>query len=582
MRDCRPLTRRSGIGAERGNRGTHELGQFADSAIAEDRGRRHGDAILFAHIGDDLHRRQRTPAEVVEEVAVEIDVAVLPEALAPFIENERLDLVGRRIRRVLRLLHQRPELLRVDFAGVRVTGKGIEQGDRPRDEIIVDRAMKSGLEDSFLNGRAFHRRADGPAGAAYMDHHARRAGAGRADRPLDLRGRKVHAAGRDRIGDRRALRRALRLEQPRSGRRLLVDPVDSEARCEPHAQQLASGVLRQVVHVDPEHWPLGGRQMPGKVRGKRFEIDAPPRTRDDHAAHGFAQHVVRNGEGQRGKHIGMADQHVFDFRRGDRFTAALDHVLAAPDDVEEAVRVEAADVAGVEPAFRDRRFARPQSVLHDARKRRAAQHDAPGDARRRGLARIVEDADVRPEDAPARPLALEPVVERGAGDGHTFGHAVTGQDRRVKPRAQSGGRRREQVARRIADEPQPMRRIRASLAFLEDAVMHRRRRVVPVEAGAVVQLVPEDRRVEAVGVNHPAARQQGRVEITNDAAHVKQRHHVVAAILRPQFQRGGDAGRAHAQVAQADGHALLAPGGPGREQFQRRVVRSVEPAAIAT
>ncbi len=144
--------------------------------------------------------------------------------------------------------------------------------------------------------------------------------------------------------------------------------------------------------------------MPRKMRGKRFEIDAPARTRDDHAAHRLAQHVVRNGEGQRREDIGMADQNVLDFRRSDRFAATLDHVLAATDDVEEAVLVEAPDVAGVEPALRDRRFARPRFILHDARKRRAAQHDSPGDAQRRGFARIVEDADVRPEDAAAGPL----------------------------------------------------------------------------------------------------------------------------------------------------------------------------------
>jgi hypothetical protein len=193
-----------------------------------------------------------------------------------------------------------------------------------------------------------------------------------------------------------------------------------------------------------------------------------------------------------------------------------------------------------------------------------------------GVARIVDNADVRTKDAPAGAPALEPVVERRTGDGHAFGHAVAGQNRRLEPRLQPAGRRGEQIARSVADEPQPVCRIGSALAFLQDAVVHGGRGVVPVEACAAIELVPEQSGVEAVRIDHAAARQQRGEEVANNAAHVEQRHHVVAAILRSQLQRRRDTGCAHAQIAETDGHQLLAPGGARGEQLQRHVIRSVE------
>ena len=60
-----------------GKRGANDRGQFADGVIAEDRGRRQGDAVPLAHVGDDLHRCQGTSTEIIEEVAVEVDVGGL-------------------------------------------------------------------------------------------------------------------------------------------------------------------------------------------------------------------------------------------------------------------------------------------------------------------------------------------------------------------------------------------------------------------------------------------------------------------------------------------------------------------------
>ena len=322
--------------------------------------------------------------------------------------------------------------------------------------------------------------------------------------------------------------------------------------------------------------------MLGQVRGERLEVGASPGPRDDDAAHRFPQHLVRDGEGQRAEDVRVADEHVLDLNRGDRLAAALDDVFAAPDDVQVAVGVEAADVAGVEPALGDDQVTPRGCVLLDAGQRRAAQRNAPGNARRHGLSRLVDDADVRPEDETAGPSAFEAVVDRRAGDGHAFGHAVAGQDRRREPGAEAVGRRRQQVARRVADEPKRVRRTRAAVALLEDAVVHRRRRVVPVEGGTVGQFVPEHRRIEAVGVDHRATRQQGRVQVPDDAAHVEQRHHVVAAVVGAQFQRDGDACRTHAQVTQRDRHEFLASRRSGREQLKCRVVGPVVTAAVAT
>ena len=56
------------------------------------------------------------------------------------------------------------------------------------------------------------------------------------------------------------------------------------------------------------------------------------------------------------RHVGdrrMAEQRVLDFGRIDVLAAGDDHVLHAVVDVEVAVRVEIAGVAGVEPAVAD-------------------------------------------------------------------------------------------------------------------------------------------------------------------------------------------------------------------------------------
>ena len=114
------------------------------------------------------------------------------------------------------------------------------------------------------------------------------------------------------------------------------------------------------------------------------------------------------------RHLGMADGEVFDVDRGNPLAARFDHVLGAVGDLQVAVAVDGADVAGVEEAFLVDHVA--VALVIGSRDRGPAHHEAaeglavPGQA----LAGVVGDLHL---DAERRMALLHLDVEpRLAGE----------------------------------------------------------------------------------------------------------------------------------------------------------------------
>ena len=82
--------------------------------------------------------------------------------------------------------------------------------------------------------------------------------------------------------------------------------------------------------------------------------------RDDEGDHLLAPFGVRPADDRALGDRGVAQQHFLDLARIDVRAAGDDHVLRAVADGEEAVRVQAADVAGVQPAAAQRLRAWPR------------------------------------------------------------------------------------------------------------------------------------------------------------------------------------------------------------------------------
>src|SRR5207302_1321397 len=110
-----------------------------------------------------------------------------------------------------------------------------------------------------------------------------------------------------------------------------------------------------------------------------------------------------------------------DLERRDVLAAADDHVLEAVDDVEEALLVEDADVARIEPAVAECAPCRLRILPVAREDLRAADDDLAGLAGRHGLSIGIDDPDLRVDDGLADGAQLPPLLalvqERVAADG---------------------------------------------------------------------------------------------------------------------------------------------------------------------
>jgi hypothetical protein len=95
-----------------------------------------------------------------------------------------------------------------------------------------------------------------------------------------------------------------------------------------------------------------GDAEPGEMRPDDVKVDVRTRTGQHEGTHQFAQPRIRGRADGRLGNAGMPDQKVLDLAGGDVLAAPDDDVLLAVGDDQVSVGVEAADIAGPEPAAR--------------------------------------------------------------------------------------------------------------------------------------------------------------------------------------------------------------------------------------
>ena len=131
-------------------------------------------------------------------------------------------------------------------------------------------------------------------------------------------------------------------------------------------------------------------------------IEGRAGSRHDHGDDGLAPVCVRNAQDARLADVGVCEQHTFDLGGEDALAGAADDLLPAPDDGEEALVVERAEIAGVHPAVALRAL-RLLGITPVAAHRKLAAGDDLADGARRNVATLVihqphVDVEVWPPD----------------------------------------------------------------------------------------------------------------------------------------------------------------------------------------
>ena len=248
---------------------------------------------------------------------------------------------------------------------------GLDRGDRTvRDHAFEDAGAP--LAHSRLH-RVEHR---APRPRPAEDHRAA------AVQALELAPEKLHAVGTaEQTQRRRDVLERTHVLPPlghRLGLRALLRELGAHLRTDDGLVDLAGGVGRQRLLLDsPE-------ARNGKRRDIALQLFSQLRTGEvafghDDGHHFLAEVGVRNAEHDGLVHAGNRHQRALDGGRRDVLAAADDHVLAAPGDPQVALVVQAAEIAGVQPAFGvDGRLV--EAVVAGHLRRRAQQDLAVGQA----------------------------------------------------------------------------------------------------------------------------------------------------------------------------------------------------------
>src|SRR5579871_327441 len=120
------------------------------------------------------------------------------------------------------------------------------------------------------------------------------------------------------------------------------------------ALRLAGGAFRYLVHEQDVAWhfkgrQLGGRELPQFAFGGLTSGTAHNCSRDI-----FSERRMRNAEGGRIRDGRMRGQYVINFLGTDFLAASIHQLFYAARDIEVAFFIEAAEVAGTEPAIATR------------------------------------------------------------------------------------------------------------------------------------------------------------------------------------------------------------------------------------
>ena len=217
-------------------------------------------------------------------------------------------------------------------------------------------------------------------------------------------------------------------------------------------QHLAVVVLRQCLD---EQVALGtleaGDVLQAVVRRASRCVEALPRLRHDEGDDDLAPLGIGRADHRHLGHAGRRQQHLLDLARVDVGAAADQQVLAAVLQGQEAILVQAADVAGPEPAVAQRRRRWPRGCA-SSRPSRCRRAPAPRRSRRRQL------GPSRRPRAPAPASAPRPPTPAARGDADARCRRCGGARARCRPSASRPGRR---SARRAAPSRCSARRMSA-------------------------------------------------------------------------------------------------------------------------
>src|SRR6201992_1564394 len=114
--------------------------------------------------------------------------------------------------------------------------------------------------------------------------------------------------------------------------------------------ELAHAGLGHLVDVGPALGQLPARHAGSQVVAQVLSRDVGAFADDDAGEGAFAPAFVGDADHGRFQHVRVGHQGVLQLDPGDQLAAGLDHVFAAIADPQVAVGVDAADVAGAEPA----------------------------------------------------------------------------------------------------------------------------------------------------------------------------------------------------------------------------------------
>ncbi|HET8607657.1 MAG TPA: hypothetical protein VFL66_11605 [Gaiellaceae bacterium] len=277
----------------------------------------------------------------------------------------------------------------------------------------------------------------------------------------------------------------------------------------------------------------------------------------------------------------MRVQRLLDLAREDVVAAADDQLLQPVDEVEVAVAVEAADVAGAQPAVRGERRGARGRVLPVAR-----DHRGPAELHLAELAEPHLAAAERHPDRAGPPLLALHVRRRDPGE---LGQAVALVDLAAEDALELG--RDLDRNRGAADVGDPHRR----------QLGRRARRLA--ERDAHRRHAEQDRRprrrhrrerplgVEAADDGDGAAGEEGGDEPGREAEHVRERRRAEDDVVRPERERVGRVLRSRADAAVGEDRALRPArrargvenrrrlGGPARRDLHER--RAIGELALA-
>src|SRR5581483_5062915 len=178
-------------------------------------------------------------------------------------------------------------------------------------------------------------------------------------------------------------------------------------------QDLPRGVAGQFVVAQPDpHGHLERRQSLACVLLQLGDRDRRARLALHDGGDLLAEHVVGDAEHGDVHHRGVLEERRFHLGGVDVLAAADDHVLGAVRDVDEALVVEAGDVAGAQPTAVDERVGRRLRLVPVALDDVRPPHpQLPGLADGQVVAGLVHDADVVDRQRRAAAVGLGEVVD---------------------------------------------------------------------------------------------------------------------------------------------------------------------------